>query len=105
MALVKYQLVLQWPAHAIEDFDRLVAVEDALIERLNERHDVDGHDMGSGEMNIFIHTDDPTRTFAEVKGALRDNSMWDDVRVAYREGSGDDYAVLWPSDLGEFDVT
>jgi hypothetical protein len=57
---VKYQLVLQWPAHAIEDFDRLVEVEETLVERLSERHDVDGHDMGAGEMNMFIHTEHPT---------------------------------------------
>jgi hypothetical protein len=75
-----------------------------LVERLSERHDVDGHDMGSGEMNIFIHTEHLTAAFAEVEKALSANSMWDDLRAAYREESGEGYVVLWPRDLGKFDV-
>lgn len=27
---------------------------------------VDGHDLGAGEMNVFIHTDVPEGTFAET---------------------------------------
>jgi hypothetical protein len=104
MALMKYQLVLQWPADAIEDFDRLVEVENILVERLSERHDVDGHDMGSVEMNIFIHTEHPTAAFAEVEKAVAGHSVWADLRAAYREESGEDYVVLWPRDLGEFAV-
>ena len=29
--------------------------------------DVDGHDMGLGEINIFVHTDLPERAFDSAK--------------------------------------
>jgi hypothetical protein len=32
---------------------------------------VDGHDLGSGEMNRFILTDDPDASFAQVKDILK----------------------------------
>jgi len=35
-----------------------------LIENMADCSTVDGHDLGSGEMNIFILTDDPHAPFA-----------------------------------------
>ena len=103
--MMRYQLVLQWPASSIEDFDALIDVEDLLIEKLTEADDVDGHDAGSGEANIFIRTDDPKRTFNEIKGILGNHDCWIDVRVAYREIVGNGYTILWPRDLADFKVT
>lgn len=50
---MKYQLVLQWPASSIKDYDAMIEAENALIENLSAANDVDGHDVGSGEVNIF----------------------------------------------------
>ena len=51
----EFQLVLQLPATSGEDFDELIAIEDAMeITFAGLPHEVDGHDFGSGEMNIFI---------------------------------------------------
>lgn len=101
---MKYQLVIQWPASSIGDYDALVAIEDTLIDNLNDGSKVDGHDAGSGEMNIFTHTDDPRSTFAAVKSVLGTKDFWIDSRVAYRAMAGDDYTILWPEDLHEFNV-
>lgn len=49
---MKYQLVLQFAAASMEDFDRLVALEDRLTGELDNRATVDGHDFGLGEFNI-----------------------------------------------------
>jgi hypothetical protein len=46
--------------------------------------DIDGHDAGGGELNIFIRTDDPRRTFDEVKSTLLKTEFWLGVRVAHR---------------------
>lgn len=100
---MKYQLVLQWPASSITDLDILVELEDALIEGL-ARSEVDGHDIGSGEANIFIHTDDAAQTFKKVKTVLEGREAWTDIRIAYREIAGDRYTVLWPEDLTNFNV-
>ena len=48
--------------HAI-DLDALVALEDRLEQDVNGAYEVDGHDAGAGEMNIFILTDDAVSTF------------------------------------------
>ena len=44
--MMKYQLVLQWPARSIKDYDVLVEIEDALIADLSAESEVDGHDAG-----------------------------------------------------------
>lgn len=101
---MKYQLVLQWPASSIKDYDAMIEIEDALVENLSAANDVDGHDAGSGEVNIFIRTDDPKRAFNEVKAILGTRDFWVDARVAYREVAGNEYTILWPKDLTEFKV-
>jgi hypothetical protein len=101
---MKYQLVLQWPASSIKDYDAMIDVEDALVEKLSEGSEVDGHDAGSGEVNIFIHTDEPGRAFNEVKAVLGSRDFWVDARVAFREVAATEYTVLWPKDLTEFKV-
>jgi hypothetical protein len=101
---MKYQLVLQWPAASTQAYDAMVEIEDALIERLSAANEVDGHDAGSGEMNIFIRTDDPERAFAEIQGILGSRDFWVDARVAYREVGADKYVVLWPSTFIDFRV-
>ena len=55
-----HQLVIQFPESAFPDFLDLVKYEDALIDALGDAHEVDGHDIGSGEVNFFVFTDDPT---------------------------------------------
>ena len=102
---MKYQLVLQWPATCIKDYDTMLGIEGVLSEKLSSDSEVDGHDAGSGEMNIFIHTNDPGTAFNEVKAALGSGDFWINARVAYREIDGSDYIVLWPKDLHEFKVT
>jgi hypothetical protein len=101
---MKYQLVLQWPASCLRDHDDLIDVESALIEKLSALNEVDGHDAGSGEVNIFIRTDDPKRAFNEVEAILGTRDFWVDAHVAYREVAGSEYTILWPKDLTEFKV-
>ena len=102
---MRYQLVLQWPAASIKDYDAMIEIEDALVEKLSDENEVDGHDAGSGEMNIFIRTDKPKEAFNEVKNILGSRDVWVDARVAYREVSGSEYKILWPKSLTEFKVS
>lgn len=101
---MKYQLVVQWPSTSIKDYDAMIKAEDALIERLSELHEVDGHDAGVGEVNIFILTNDFGKAFDEVKAVLQDEDLWVDARVAYRDVKGGEYTILWPEGLNEFSV-
>ena len=101
---MKYQLVLQWMASTIEDYDAMIQIENTLIDGLGEDHEVDGHDAGSGEVNIFIHTNDPKEAFKEIKSILGDRDIWREVRIAYREIVKEKYIVLWPENLRDFKV-
>jgi len=102
---MRYQLVLQWsPVSGLRDYDMLIEMEDLLLDKLDKQDDVDGHDFGSGDMNIFILTDDPGACFERVKAILECRDTWASVRVAYREISGDEYFILFPKHLTQFDV-
>lgn len=101
---MKYQLVVQWSAASIKDYGEMIEVEDALIEQLSESHEVDGHDAGASEVNIFILTNDFEKAFDEVKAVLQGKELWIDVRVAYREINKSEYTVLWPQGLNKFSV-
>jgi len=101
---VSHILVLQWPGSSEAHFDELIKIEEDLEQALTDGASVDGHDFGSGEMNIFIETDEPSRTFATVKQVLSRRPSWAGVRAAYREATGDTYTVLWPAGLTDFKV-
>jgi hypothetical protein len=86
------------------DFDALVSMEEQLDASLGRYASVDGHDFGSGEMNLFIETDRPAEAFADAATVLRGGPRWGDLRAAYREALGGPYEILWPQSLGEFSV-
>lgn len=92
---MQYQLVLQFAAGPAADYDALVAIEHQLIAALGEDA-VDGHDMGSGEANIFILTSDPQTTFRQVAPVLEATGYMPAVTAAYRRVNEDRYHVLWP---------
>jgi hypothetical protein len=101
---MRYQLVLQFPASSDEDFEWLVRLEDELINLFGSQHQVDGHDFGSGEMNIFIHTDLPKDAFEQAKAVLSKKSL-KNVRAAFRELRRDKYTVIWPEGYkGKFSI-
>jgi hypothetical protein len=102
---MKYQLVAQWPSNSVKEYDAMIEAEETLIEHLTTEHEVDGHDAGSGETNIFILTDDFERAFIEVKSILQAQGFWEGIRIAYREVGKSQYSILWPKGLKEFSVT
>jgi hypothetical protein len=67
-------------------------------------HEVDRHDVGLCEVNIFIHTDDPKISFREAAKILGEQEYWSQVRAAYREVTGSEYTILWPEGISEFSV-
>ena len=96
-----YQLVLQFRGDDCLDFDAMVSLEDEIQQIVEPIAEVDGHDVGSGETNIFILTADPVATFERAAPLLSNASLLDKVRVAYRELRFDDFTVLWPTSSTE----
>ena len=101
---MEYQLVIQFRPAAVLDFEKLVAIEDALIDELGDSASVDGHDIGSGEFNIFIFTNNPSGSFQRVQKLLQRVKPDGTMNVAYRHADGKDYVVFWPPILAEFKV-
>jgi hypothetical protein len=93
---MRYQLVLQFRGDSLADYDQMIAVEDHLTEELGDSADVDGHDVGSGETNIFIFTDDAAATFRRIKPLLQSMGRLEAVTAAFRTVEGDQSTVIWP---------
>ena len=101
---MKYQLVLQLPYSEIRDYDAMIAIEEVIIKNIGSLGKVDGHDAGSGEMNIFIHTDHPKLAFEQICRIIGSKDFMADMKVAYREFNSDTYTILFPPDLSHFEV-
>lgn len=102
---MNYQLVVQMRNSSKAAFETMLDLEQALVETLPEKLGyVDGHDTGSGETNIFIHTDDPRTVFAQVRILPKLNELLPLLRVAYREMQSDDWIILHPDGLTHFAV-
>lgn len=98
--------MIQLPQSAFQEFDDLVRYEDMLIDVLANAHDVDGHDMGSGEVNFYVLTDDPTVALCTIRDA-GDGSLLShlQVRAAARLMDGEGHEPLGPvRDEREFTI-
>ncbi len=102
---MKAQLVLQFKTgEDLDSFDRLIQFEEELIALVGKTAEVDGHDSGSGGMNIFIITEDPIATFALVQQTDDSVRPSAEMKAAYRLLDRDDYVCLWPPELSDFDI-
>ena len=101
---MRYRLVVQIKPASSEDLNRLVNWEEALIVDLATSAEVDGHDLGAGEFNIFIFTDDPSGTFRRIQGLPATRAMSASMAIAYRPVDGEDYIALWPRDSTRFNI-
>ena len=96
------QFVLQFSPWGSDthDFDKLISLEEQLIDKLAGKAQVDGHDMGSDEANIFIHTLDAQTTFSDSFPVVQRSGLIPRLGAAYREVTGDKYIRLWPKEGG-----
>ena len=100
-----YQLVIQFRGDGMPTLEALIHLEDQFLDTLGETADVDGHDIGDGEANIFVMTADPDAALARVLPILKAERSFPKVRAAYRHIEGETYTVLWPADFyGKFTV-
>jgi hypothetical protein len=102
---MKYQLVVQLNEFFFDEKNFVENLENLLEVSLTDA-EIDGHDVGNGELNIFIHTNDPTNTLEETKVVLENQDIdLEAVKVGYRDFSSNIYVPIWPKDLEEFKVT
>jgi hypothetical protein len=101
-----YQLVIQFSLDErdVNRLDSLLRFEEDLESWLASEAEVDGNDFGQAEMNIFIHTEDPVRTFKHVQILLEGQHQYERYRAGYRMAGTDAYTPLWPPNLRDFRV-
>jgi len=95
---MRYQLVLRFPGDAFDEFDDIVALESALVERLGLLGTLENRDVGSDECRIALVTPDPVRAFGDAKAVLERKGLLEASVAMYRPIGGKEYTVLWPSD-------
>jgi len=100
----KQELVLQLPGNSIKDYDAMIELENGIIGAIGELGKVDGHDMGVGETNIFIHTNKPTATFKRIRATPSTNDFMPEMKAAYRKIGGDDFTIVYPPGLTKFTI-
>jgi hypothetical protein len=91
-----------------DEFDWLIKIEDALIQAYsqNNRGKVDGHDFGSGVMNIFIFPKESWRSALEILIAHLKHQKALSQAVVILRTKVEKYTVVWPENFtGEFSRT
>ncbi|SRR5260221_8917800 len=101
---MKYQLALQLPASSIRDYDEMIRLEQAIHAGLGELGEVDGHDAGSGEMNMFVLTNEPRLAFERIMVLLETRGFVRELRAAYREIGMNDFTIIYPAGLTCFAI-
>jgi hypothetical protein len=99
-----FQLVFQLRGSSQIDFEEMISLEKELRSEIGDLGEVDGHDMGQGEMNIFVLTTSPIRCFESVRFLPRLERAMPRLKVAFRPLDSDDYEVLHPPGLYRFTV-
>jgi hypothetical protein len=100
----RFKLVLQWPCSDLAGYDAMIELETALESVLVGGAFLDGHDAGSGEMNIFIHTDRPEETLAAIRQSGLLVGWAASYKAAYRPRLEEGWTILHPPGLESFGV-
>ena len=98
------ELVLQFPSSSIKDYDALIELEDRISAGFGNLGKVSGHDMGVGEMNIFVRTNHPKLAFDKFKLLLGTQDFMPQLKAAYRDVGKDNSTILHPPVLRHFSI-
>lgn len=99
---MKSQLVLQWCEPNLPDFDQLIAIEESLIAVIDQYGEIDGHDVGAGQCDIFIETHEPMICFDALRLACGGESWFATLAAGYRRLDEQAYKPVWPAGMVSF---
>jgi hypothetical protein len=97
-----YQLTLKFPYYDVDDYKKIIALEEKLTKKLDGSANFEGHYAGSEVMNIFIITNQPLESFVVVLEVVRGEGLLASLSVMCRAVNGDKYTCLWPLNLQEY---
>jgi hypothetical protein len=101
---MEYLLVLQLPpSSSLGEYDLWISLE-SIRAGIGDFATADGHDIGSGEMNIFFFNEKPKLTFERINVMPSVANHMSNMKVGYREVAEDEYTPLYPEGLLQFAV-
>jgi len=93
------QLVLKFRRPTL-DSAGAVALEASLAAVLGDSAQMDGHNAGTRDIDLYIITSDPASTFRRCKPVLEPLQLLDRVVAAHRFVGGLQFKVIWPLKWG-----
>lgn len=104
---MKHQLVLQFVGDDEETVEKVIGLEDRLIDTLegSTAVEVDGHETGEGTTNLVLIAKNAAKAWERLEPVIEEaaSENLELNAVAYRDLDADEYTVLWPLDFeGEF---
>ena len=102
------QLVLQFQGDDDDTLEKVIDLEDRLIEALDGSTlaEVDGHEPGDGVVNLILLAKNAAKVWEKIEPIIEKASDELDINaVAFRALDGEDFTVLWPVDYeGDFEL-
>jgi hypothetical protein len=89
------QLVLKF-RRPVLDTAGVAALEAQLRDTLGDSVQLDGHNEGVRDIDVFIITEDPASSFRRCKPVLEKLQLLDRVVAAHRFVGGLQFKVIWP---------
>jgi hypothetical protein len=82
----------------------MLRLEKALAAALGDVLDVDGHDVGSGKINVRTFTDKPIVAFERMTAIREVPRLLPRLRVAYRAVDAENFQTPHPPGIYSFEV-
>jgi hypothetical protein len=91
-----YQLVIKFWRKSLEDETFLTTIQSDLKAVLGDAAELDGYDVSDKEINLFVLTPDPKRSFRRIKTVLDSRGIVQGVSAAFRLVGGARFTSIWP---------
>jgi hypothetical protein len=94
------KVIVQFTMHEGTNVDALFSIEESLHQAFRQSRDgyVDGHDIGQGKFNIFIHVRGPWKAvLARTEAFLKLGGAYSSAIIAKYYSKRDKYVVVHPS--------
>ncbi len=91
-----YQLVIKFWRKSLQDETFLTSIEGDLKAVLGDAASFDGYDVSADEINLFVITADPRRSFRRIKTVLETKAVLQGVSAASRLQGGAQFTSIWP---------
>ena len=93
---MNHELVIKFWRQPLPDEALMAAITSELTSALADTAKLDGHDVKDGEINLFVRTDDPKRTFRRAKKVLESKGIDQGYSAASRLVGGAKFTSIWP---------